>query len=377
MKWDKALFVAVILVIVFGVIFFSQGRIIDPVGWEAPKAPELIGALAPGKKLDDGKFLINGELQGPEDLAFDSKGLLYAASARDGNIYRFDPKSKNPKLEVFASLGKTSSLGIKFDHEGNLIVCNDPRGLLSVSPDGKVKVLVDSFGGKPIRIPDNLDIGRDGKIYFSEASTKFDGPNISLEARYDLLEAKPYGQILVYDPKTQTTSLLIDHLYFANGVALSPAEDFLLVNETPRYRVSRYWLAGPKAGKLEVFADNLPGMPDNIKAVGDGTYWEAFVVPRMALVDELQASPGKKKFLALLPPDMLPKAEKYGFVGHLDKDGKFIETLHDPSGTVFGVTTALPHDNALYLGTLEGSFVFERPLDKPTTKSESASKEKP
>ena len=63
---------------------------------------------------------------------------------------------------------------------------------------------------------------------------------------------------LRYDPSTGKTDMLLDGLYFANGVALSADEDYILVNETSRYRITRYWLKGDKAGSSEIFADNPP-----------------------------------------------------------------------------------------------------------------------
>lgn len=38
--------------------------------------------------------------------------------------------------------------------------------------------------------------------------------------------------------------MLLKDLYFANGVALSKDESFVLVAETFQYRISRYWLKG-------------------------------------------------------------------------------------------------------------------------------------
>ena len=70
--------------------------------------------------------------------------------------------------------------------------------------------------------------GSDGSMYFSIASTKFGFHDWHL----DLLEAKPNGQLLKYDPFLNHTSLLLDNLCFPNGVALSQHEDFLVVCET-------------------------------------------------------------------------------------------------------------------------------------------------
>lgn len=68
----------------------------------------------------------------------------------------------------------------------------------------------------------------DGTLYFSVASTKYGMHDWYL----DVLEARPYGQLLKYDPSTKETSLVLDNLAFANGVALSTNEDYLVVCET-------------------------------------------------------------------------------------------------------------------------------------------------
>lgn len=52
---------------------------------------------------------------------------------------------------------------------------------------------------------------------------------------------------------------MLDGLWFANGVAVSPDQTFVVVAETARYRLQKYYLAGPKKGKSEVFVAGLPG----------------------------------------------------------------------------------------------------------------------
>ena len=65
------------------------------------------------------------------------------------------------------------------------------------------------------------------------------------------MEVKPQGALYAYDPKTSKISKLIDGTYFGNGVVLSKNEDFLLMTETSKYRVLRYWLKGKNKGKTE------------------------------------------------------------------------------------------------------------------------------
>ena len=86
----------------------------------------------------------------------------------------------------------------------------------------------------------------------------------------DLLEGRPYGRFIVYDPSTNEAEVLLKDLYFPNGVALSSSEEFVLINETWRYRILRYWLKGQHAGQKEVFIDNLPGFPDGVSSNDKG-----------------------------------------------------------------------------------------------------------
>ena len=127
---------------------------------------------------------------------------------------------------------------------------------------GPVHIGSDGRDGVPFGLPNDVEVASDGRIYFSDSSSVW-GINESL---YDLLEARPNGRLLRYDPKTGQSEVLLDGLYYANGVTLSKDEGFVLVNETFRYRITRYWLTGVRAGSSEVFIDNLPGFPDGIMA---------------------------------------------------------------------------------------------------------------
>ena len=55
--------------------------------------------------------------------------------------------------------------------------------------------------------------------------------------------------------------------------------------------------------------------------------------------------------------------EPYGLVLQLDDEGRVVDSLHDPTGGVHGVTSATPHEGALYVGTLFGDSVVRYDLD--------------
>jgi sugar lactone lactonase YvrE len=321
---------------------------IDPLAYEPPPAPTLTGQLAPNEALRATELLAEGRVHGPEDVAFDSSGRLYAATA-GGVIERFDASGPKP----FATTGGRP-LGMRFTPSGNLVVCDSSRGLLSIDPRGQVSVLATEAEGVPFRLADNLDVASDGIVYFSDASSRYG----QADYMFDLLEARPHGRLLRYDPATRQTSVLLRDLYFANGVALSRGEDFVLVNETYRYRTRRLWLKGPKAGTSDIFLDNLPGFPDNIDGNRRGSFWLALFTVRNPIADTLHPHPWLKTLLARLPRFAWPGPKPYGLVLELDEEGRILRSLHDPGGRrVPQITTAREHDGFLYLGTLDGSWV--------------------
>jgi sugar lactone lactonase YvrE len=78
----------------------------------------------------------------------------------------------------------------------------------------------------------------------------------------------------------------------------------LLVTETSRYRVTRCWVDGPRAGETVVLADNLPGYPDNVEA-GEDAYWVAVPALRDATLDRVHHHPWLVRQVGRLPPWVL------------------------------------------------------------------------
>lgn len=142
---------------------------------------------------------------------------------------------------------------------------------MQISKDTATKTILSTEAdGVKFKLIDEVIVASDGLIYFSDASYKY--PLTTWW--YDVLEGKPHGRLLVYDPKKNTTSVVVKNIQFTNGVALSKSEDFLLYCETTLVRVMKLHLKGSKKGKIEVFIDNLPGHPDNIhrNKAGDRFY---------------------------------------------------------------------------------------------------------
>jgi sugar lactone lactonase YvrE len=345
----KLIFSIITVLITSLIIVVSLPSPISPVAYSVAKPQKLRGVLAANKLLQNAELLALGEINGPEEVVVDSQGRVYAGT-QDGKIMVLTPDGK---LDVFAQTNGRP-LGMQFDKNQNLIVCDADRGLLSINPQGNISVLATSVNGVPLKFTDALDISSDGIIYFTDASSKY-GKN---EYLYDLLESRPHGRLLSYDLATGQIKLLLNALYFANGVALSQQEDFVLVNETYRYRILRYWLKGPKAGTHDIFIDNLPGFPDNISSNRKGTFWLALFTVRNDFLDNLHSSPFLKAQMSKLPKVLWPKPEPYGLVLALNESGEMTQSLHDPSGKhLKEITSAVEYDGYLYLGSLHNDRV--------------------
>lgn len=319
---------------------------IDPVGWNPPEMPALSGVYQENNQLASVERLGQGEVLGPEDLAFDAQGFLYTGVA-DGRIIRFSPDGTGRK--VFANTGGRP-LGLAFDAHGSLIVADAFKGLLAIAPDGAIQVLTGEVNGEHINFPDGLDIAADGTIFFSDASRKFSQDEFVL----DLYEHRPNGRLLAYDSSTKTTRVVLDDLYFANGVAVSPDQSFVLVAEMEKYRIQRYWLAGPAKGKADIFIENLPGLPDNVRSNGKDTFWAGLSLGPGArdMIDAVMPHPFLRKVLLRVPAALLPAMPKSGYVLGLGTNGSVRRTLQDPKGERYtDITTAREHSGMLYLGS--------------------------
>ncbi len=324
---------------------------VDPVAWQAPPNPGYTGVFAANERLKGIETLPIGENYGPEEVVLDAEGRIYAAT-HEGWIVRLMPDGSQPQNWVDTG-GRP--LGMDFDGRGNLIVADAFRGLLKITPDGQITELATQADGIPIGYANNVDVAADGRIYFSDASTKFGAKTSGgtyPASLLDLLEHGGHGRLLIHDPATGNTTTLLDGLNFANGVAVSPDQTYVLVNETGAYRIQRYWITGPKAGQAEPFIEALPGFPDNLTTGQDGRYWAALISPRSPLLDRLADKPWLRKVVQRLPAFLRPKAVPYGHIIALNGEGKVILDLQDPTAA-FPLTSSITETNDyLYLGSL-------------------------
>ncbi|MGV9253554.1 SMP-30/gluconolactonase/LRE family protein [Streptomyces sp. NPDC003697] len=215
---------------------------------------------------------------GPEDVVVDGRGRVLTGVA-DGRILRLDGLTDpaGPRIEVLADTGGRP-LGLEPLPDGGLLVCDAVRGLLRVGPDRAVHVVAATVAGEGLRFCSNAVALSDGSVYVTVSSRSH-----PLEHWLaDIVEHVGTGRLLRLPPDGGPPEVLLEGLQFANGLAAGAGEAFLVLAETGARRLIRYWLTGPRAGAGEPFAEDLPGMPDNLwRAGGGGPIWVALAGPRV------------------------------------------------------------------------------------------------
>jgi ribose transport system permease protein len=299
------------------------------------------------------------KIEGPEDVILDRNDHLYTVN-RNGSIIRFLAPDYETR-EEFARIGGRP-LGLAFDRDENLVVCVAGMGLYGVRPDRTVFRITDETkrtwyrlkDDSRLLLADDLDIAADGKIYFSDASTRYDLTDWALDG----FEGRGNGRLLCYDPATHKTTTVLKNLAFPNGVCVAHDGRSVFWVSTWLCKIYRYWIEGDKAGTVEVLVDNLPGYPDNINRASDGNYWLAFVGIRSPVYDLAMADPGfRVRMVKQIPPDeWLCPGINFGCVIKFDDSGKVLESLWDPGATQHPTITSMrEHKGYLYIGGLENN----------------------
>lgn len=329
----------------------------------------------------------------------DRNGYLYTSPVP--NAADFDPI-----LEKIGYVGPGRPLGYHIHpHTGHLIICDSLKGLTQYKLKTKELVILANQDdtGTPITYANDLDISKEtGKIYFTD-STKIP-PALNRAGFYDTMmsyiltamQGQGTGRLLVYSPPDNafstnafpsresdssskesissstggTTKVLVDGLYFANGVALSQDESYVLVVETSSKRVWKVFLKGEKAGTKSVLIDSLPGYPDGITLASIDTtspnpdsegdaFWVAIILGDSFLLRAIYRGGKHARWIAswllqVIPPPIKP----FGMVMKVSGNGEVLQVYKDPKGKVIrGISGVQEADNKLWMGHLSGNYV--------------------
>jgi len=345
------------LSIVFALAYlFAWPVAVKPVAWNAPKNLGYVGEFAVNQKLESFQRMSMGELSGPEAAVHSPDGSLIATS-HEGWLVRWDGDQTEgvPFIEVGGR-----PLGIDFDDAGNLWIANAYTGLMKLTPTGELSTEVTEVEGIAVRYADDVVVAPNGKIYFSDASTRFSAKRYDstlTASLLDIMEHSDNGRVVEFDPVTAVSRTVLANLTFANGVAADPQGRFIMVAETGEYRIWKHWISGSDAGKSEVIIENLPGFPDNIHVGQNGRYWIGLTAPRSDVLDDLAGEPFWRSVIQRLPEAMRPQVLPYGMVIAIDENGQMLENLQAPNGAAYATTGVAESNKHIFVTSLTAPFL--------------------
>jgi ribose transport system permease protein len=206
-----------------------------------------------------------------------------------------------------------------------------------------------------------MDFAPDGRIFFSEATTRYEMHDWTVDA----LEMRGNGRIICFDPRNNSSRTIIPRLSFPNGVSMTGDGQSFIFAQSWECAIRRYWFDGPKKGALETVTDALPGYPDNVRRASDGNFWVALVGMRTPALDLACRKPGFRRRMAQRIPfdEWLHPNINTGCVVKIDLNGNILEALWDPTGEKHPMITSMrEHKGYLYLGGIYNNRLGRIPL---------------
>lgn len=175
-------------------------------------------------------------------------------------------------VEVLRSPNDKSN-GMFFDHDGKLLVCqHGKRRVVKWSGGEDIEVIVDSFEGKKFNSPNDIVVRKDGMLYFT------DPPYGLTEAFGEPGEKElDFQGVFRTNPERTEVFLLNDTFFRPNGLAFSPDEKILYVNDSEEFYIKAFDVT--ESGDLDnerMFAEvpsDEKGNPDGMKVDTEGNVY--------------------------------------------------------------------------------------------------------
>lgn len=247
-----------ILLILLALVYLPLTSAAQKAGFRleplSPKFQDLIDKDARLETVATGFGFTEGPM-------WDPANFLYVSDETINKIYRVYPDGK--KQEVIA-LGDPD--GNTFDHQHHLVDCASVlRAIIQITSDGKYKVLADRYDGKKLNSPNDVIVGPDGALYFTD-------PTLDLVAGEK--QEIPFQGVYRLDD-TGKLRLLTRDLTQPNGLAFSPDGKEFYVDDSEQRNIRVYDVASDGTlshGRIfgEEPGKKNDGVPDGIKVDKNG-----------------------------------------------------------------------------------------------------------
>jgi gluconolactonase len=231
----------------------------------APELDRIISVSEPIHELADGFGGAHGPAEGP--LWWHEGRYLLFSDIHNDKRMKYQPGG----AVTLHQEPTNRANGLTRDLQGRLVACeHDSRRVTRQEADGSITVIANSFQGRPLNRPNDVVVKSDGCIYFTDPWTNPTAPQ-----QWDL----QYSGVYRVTPDLGTISLLADDFVIPNGLAFTPDESVLYINDSRRGHIRAFELmpSGMLAKQTDrVFADlrgDEPGVPDGMKVDVEGNVY--------------------------------------------------------------------------------------------------------
>ncbi|VIO99075.1 Uncharacterized protein BM_BM17786 [Brugia malayi] len=343
-----AFLVAIVAIITFIV---TPSSVFQCEHYKLPKPPKLEGILAVNNILTKAEYLLKDKIFGPESIIVEKDKIVTGMqngmiiSAESGVIRKsltfgsVNLDLCDGRFDMEPKCGRP--LGLRRLNAETILAIDTYFGIFSVNFEkGQHMVILGNqteVNGKPMKFLNDIDVVDRDVLIFTDSSSKWDRRHFM----NILLEGIPNGRVLRLTRSTGKIEVIMDKLYFPNG---------------------------PRMGETEIFIDNLPGLPDNIRLGSNGTFWIGLGAVRhsdqFSMLDFLADKPYIRKCILQLVPErqwewlMSIFGTKHALILQLNEKGQIVASAHDPMGQIIKEVSQVTEANEyLYLGSYRSPFI--------------------
>jgi sugar lactone lactonase YvrE len=225
---------------------------------------DLVAAGAPIERVAGGLTFTEGPVW--------RGGHLLFSDIPNRRIVRWRRLPEGPELTTFAT---GMSNGLTLDRQGQVLAAeHDGRRVTRVADDGRRTVLADRYQGKRLNSPNDIVVRSDGSIYFTDPpyAVQPSTPGVPRPAGWwsKPIPGKEQDCNGVYRLAPDgTLHLVADDFTLPNGLAFSPDESRLYIDDSARKHIRAFDVRpdgtlGPGRIMLDMSSDD-PGVPDGLK----------------------------------------------------------------------------------------------------------------